>query len=56
MDETWVREIRDRCVERRIPFFYKQKTVIDAKGYGRKMELPLLDGVQWAQFPQRNAA
>jgi protein gp37 len=56
MDEAWVRQIRDRCVAQRIPFFYKQRTIIDAKGYGRKVELPLLDGVQWAQFPPGRAA
>lgn len=56
MDEAWVREIRDRCVAQGIPRFYKQKTIIDEQGYGRKVELPPLDGVQRAQFPPRRAA
>lgn len=47
MQEDWVRSIRDQCASAGVPFFYKQR--LDAKG--RKVSLPLLDGVQHAAFP-----
>jgi protein gp37 len=46
MDENWVRAIRDQCQAARVAFFYKQNAV-----QGRKLPLPLLDGVRWQQFP-----
>jgi len=46
MSEDWVRSIRDQCATAEIPFFYKQK--IDS---GKKVSLPLLDGVRHAAFP-----
>ena len=45
--EDWVRHIRDECQRAGVYFFYKQ--VIDARG--RKIELPEIDGRQWAEFP-----
>lgn len=42
----WVRQIRDRCVERNIPFFFKQKSAFIPKQLDR-----LLDGREWNQFP-----
>lgn len=42
----WVRDIRDRCVERDIPFFFKQHGGRTPKAGGR-----LLDGRTWDQFP-----
>jgi len=39
----WVREIRDACVKRHIPFFFKQW---GPHGAGR-----LLDGQEWSEFP-----
>ena len=47
MNEDWVRSIRDQCAPAGVPFFYKQR--LDAKG--RKISLPMLDGVQHAAFP-----
>ena len=47
MDENWVRSIRDQCVDTDVPFFYKQRLE-----NGHKVSLPLLDGQQWAQFPE----
>jgi protein gp37 len=43
----WVREIRDRCLDRNIPFFFKQKSGLRPKSQDR-----LLDGVEWSQFPK----
>jgi protein gp37 len=42
----WVRQIRDRCVERGVPFFFKQWSGLHPKGLGR-----LLDGRTWNEFP-----
>ncbi len=47
MDEDWVRDVRDQCAPTAAHFFYKQRI----KG-GRKVELPELDGRQWAEVPQ----
>jgi protein gp37 len=46
MDEAWVRDIRDQCESLGVAFFYKQRIE-----NGRKVELPILDGRQWAEFP-----
>ncbi len=46
MDEDWVRGIRDQCKAAHVAFFYKQHAV-----RGRKISLPLLDGVRYQQFP-----
>lgn len=43
----WVRQIRDRCVERDIPFFFKQKSAFFPKREDR-----LLDGRQWNEIPR----
>jgi protein gp37 len=48
MNEDWVRNLRDQCVEADVAFFYKQ----DFKK-GKKISLPELDGKQWAEFPQK---
>ena len=42
----WVREIRDRCVEQKIPFFFKQWGGVFKKRTGRT-----LDGKVWNQLP-----
>jgi protein gp37 len=47
MDEDWARDLRDQCVAFGVPFFYKQR--IDGK---RRVELPVLDGRQWAEYPE----
>jgi protein gp37 len=47
LDLDWVRSLRDQCREARVPFFFKQ--LIEN---GRKLSLPLLDGVRWADIPE----
>jgi protein gp37 len=46
MDEAWARSARDQCATAGVAFFYKQK--LEGK---RKVGLPLLDGRQFAEFP-----
>lgn len=46
MHPDWVREIRDRCVEHRVPFFFKQWGGVNKKRAGR-----VLDGRTWDQMP-----
>ena len=48
-DEEWARSIRDRCVARSIPFFYKQSggTVNNGGHWGSN----LLDGRTWEEVP-----
>jgi len=58
----WLRLLRDQCADARVPFFLKQATHTDADlitiGTGSKpkaggvIELPYLDGVQHAAFPE----
>lgn len=47
-DENWYRDVRDHCITHDVPFLLKQRV----EG-NRKISLPLLDGQQWAQFPER---
>lgn len=47
MDEGWVRQIRDQCVDAGVAFFYKQNAV-----KGKKQSTPLLDGRTWNEYPQ----
>ncbi len=42
----WVREIRDMCIEKKTPFFFKQWGGVFKKRTGRT-----LDGRVWNQFP-----
>jgi protein gp37 len=50
MNEDWVRSIRDQCATQGVSFFYKQRTE------GRRVvSLPMLDGKQWAEFPEASA-
>jgi len=51
MNEQWVRDIKNRCVERGVPFFYKQDAI-----NGKKLPLPELDGQVWAQMPSAVSA
>jgi len=46
MEADWARDIRDRCVEQRIPFFFKQWGGARKKTTGR-----LLDGKTWDEMP-----
>lgn len=46
-DTDWIRAIRDQCSDRHVAFFLKQAN------FGNGIEsLPLLDGRQWAEFPE----
>lgn len=42
----WVRQIRDRCVDKGVAFFFKQKSAFFPKREDR-----LLDGREWNEFP-----
>jgi protein gp37 len=46
MSPDWVREIRDRCVERGVPFFFKQWGGVRKNRSGR-----VLDGRTWDEMP-----
>lgn len=46
IEEGWVREIRDQCESRGVPFFFKQWGGRFPKSGGRK-----LDGREWSEFP-----
>jgi len=48
MDIGWVREIRDKCLEAGIPFFFKQWGGVNKKSTGR-----VLDGRVWDQMPSK---
>lgn len=47
MELDWAREIRDECLERRVPFFLKQFS----DSHGRKIHTPELDGRRWMEYP-----
>lgn len=44
--EEWVIDIRDQCLEKRVPFFFKQWGGVNKKQSGR-----LLRGRTWDEFP-----
>ena len=46
MRSEWVRKIRDRCLARGVPFFFKQWGGVNKKRFGRT-----LDGRTWDQMP-----
>jgi protein gp37 len=46
MAPDWVRQIRDRCLEARVPFFFKQWGGRTPKSRGR-----ILDGRTWEEMP-----
>ena len=46
MDPAWVRELRDECLDKRIPFFFKQWGGTNKKQAGRE-----LDGRTWDEMP-----
>lgn len=48
MKADWVREIRDQCIEARVPFFFKQWGGRNKKKAGRE-----LDGRTWDEFPEK---
>jgi len=47
MNADWVREIRDQCVDRGVPFFFKQWGGRNKKAAGRA-----LDGEEWNEMPE----
>jgi protein gp37 len=46
MQVNWAREVRDQCVEAKVPFFFKQWGGFRPKAGGRE-----LDGRKWDEFP-----
>ena len=46
-DPTWVRDIRDQCIQAKVPFFFKQWGGRTPKAGGR-----VLDGRTWDEMPQ----
>lgn len=50
MQEQWVRSLRDQCEAAGVPLFYKQR----GDGRGGKIKLPVLDGRQHVEWPQRD--
>lgn len=46
IDPDWVRNLRDQCVKRSVPFFFKQWGGINKKRTGR-----MLDGRTWDEMP-----
>ena len=50
MAPEWVREIRDECLERGVPFFFKQWGGVQKSKFGR-----VLDGRTWDEMPISSA-
>lgn len=50
MEASWVRSLRDQCLEARVPFFFKQWGGVFKSRTGRE-----LDGRTWDQMPKRGA-
>ena len=50
IDPEWVREVRDRCISARVPFFFKQWGGVLKSRTGR-----VLDGRQWDEMPFRQS-
>jgi protein gp37 len=51
-EDEWIRSLRDQCIAYDVKFMWKQ----DATPNGRKISLPLLDGRQWTEMPDREGA
>jgi len=49
LKEVWVRKLRDRCVARCVPFFFKQWGGETKKRAGKHAKL---DGRRWIQYPK----
>jgi protein gp37 len=47
MDAQWAADLRDRCIEEGVAFFFKQWGGRTAKSGGRE-----LDGRKWDQMPE----
>jgi protein gp37 len=48
--EEWVRDLRDRCLDDEVAFFYKQRGGRTSKAGGRE-----LDGREWSDMPTPRA-
>lgn len=48
MDPDWVRDIRDKCIKVKVPFFFKQWGGLNKKKAGR-----ILDGCTWDEVPAK---
>lgn len=46
MDPAWARDVRDRCIAAKVPFFFKQHGGVHKKKAGR-----ILDGRTWDEMP-----
>lgn len=51
LDPQWVRDIRDACLQQRVPFFHKQWGGRTPKAGGRE-----LDGIVWNEMPRATSA
>jgi len=51
MHPEWVRQVRDRCAARGIPFFFKQWGGVRKHLHGRS-----LDGITWDEMPGSNGS
>ena len=49
MAEAWATDLRDQCLQARVPFFFKQWGGKNKKKAGR-----ILDGQTWDQMPERS--
>jgi len=47
MDVNWVRDLRDSCIDKGVPFFFKQWGGRTPKAFGRE-----LDGRAWDEMPR----
>lgn len=54
MEPEWARDLRDQCLESKVPFFFKQWGVYDAHGQRRSKKASgrHLDGRTWNEMPQ----
>lgn len=54
MNPKWVRGIRDQCVKKKVPFFFKQWGAFgpDGKRRAKKHNGRVLDGRTWDQYPK----
>ena len=51
MEEHWVQQIKNRCLSRGVPFFFKQWGGVNKKKTGR-----LLEGRTWDEMPENDHA
>ena len=49
MDQTWVTDLRDHCIDVKVPFFFKQWGGVVKSRTGRS-----LDGRTWDEMPDED--